>query len=82
MGPNRVGVSLSSPEDENRSNFLSVMFSSYLELEKSIKPVILSVVQNRQNALDCNCIGFGHLPKDPHTYELQNVCPVPQHMAL
>jgi hypothetical protein len=28
-GPNRVGVSLSSPEDEN--SFPNVMFSNYLE---------------------------------------------------
>jgi hypothetical protein len=31
MGPNRVGVSLPSPEDGNRSSFLNVMFSGYLE---------------------------------------------------
>jgi hypothetical protein len=29
--PNRVGVSLPSPEDGNRSSFRNVVFSSYLE---------------------------------------------------
>jgi hypothetical protein len=30
-GPNRVGVSIPSPEDGIRSNFRNVVFSSYLE---------------------------------------------------
>jgi hypothetical protein len=42
--PNRVGVSLSSHDDGNRSSFLNVVFSSYLELktmDKVHNPVIL-----------------------------------------
>jgi hypothetical protein len=31
QGPNRVGVSLSSPEEGNRINFRNAGFSSYLE---------------------------------------------------
>jgi hypothetical protein len=31
MGPNRVGVSIPSPEDENKSCFRNTVFSSYLE---------------------------------------------------
>jgi hypothetical protein len=31
-GPNKVGVSLLSPEDGNRSHFRNVVVSSYLEL--------------------------------------------------
>jgi hypothetical protein len=30
-GPNKLGVSLSSPEDGNRSSFRKVVFSGYLE---------------------------------------------------
>jgi hypothetical protein len=30
-GINSIGVSLPSPEDTNRSSFLNVVFSSYLE---------------------------------------------------
>jgi hypothetical protein len=33
-GPNRVGVSLPSPEGRNRSSFRNVVFSSYLEFRK------------------------------------------------
>jgi hypothetical protein len=32
MGNNRVGASLLSPEDENRSNLRNAVFTSYLEL--------------------------------------------------
>jgi hypothetical protein len=35
--PNRIGVSLPSPEDVNRSSFRNVAFSSYLELRKMKK---------------------------------------------
>jgi hypothetical protein len=41
MGPNRVGVSLPSPEDENRSSFRNVVFSTYLKflaMGKAQKP--------------------------------------------
>jgi hypothetical protein len=31
--PNRVGVSLLSPEDGNRPSFRNVVFSSYLEFQ-------------------------------------------------
>jgi hypothetical protein len=40
-GPNRVDVSLFSPEDGKRSNFRNLMFSSYLEfftMDKVHKP--------------------------------------------
>jgi hypothetical protein len=53
-GPNRVDVSLPSPEDGNRSSFWSVVFSSYLEFwakEKVQKPSN-SVIHHRQNPLD------------------------------
>jgi hypothetical protein len=46
-GPNRVGVSLPSPEDGNRSSFRNVVFSSYLEfgtMDKPTNPVIKSCV--------------------------------------
>jgi hypothetical protein len=36
-GPNRVGVSLPSPEDGNRSSFRNVVFSSYLEFRTMSK---------------------------------------------
>jgi hypothetical protein len=32
MGPNRVGVSLPSHENANKSSFQNVVFSSHLEL--------------------------------------------------
>jgi hypothetical protein len=36
-GPNRIGVSFSSPEDRKRSRFRNVMFSSYLVFESNCK---------------------------------------------
>jgi hypothetical protein len=33
-GPNKVGVSLHSPEDGNRSSFRNIVFTSYLELQR------------------------------------------------
>jgi hypothetical protein len=40
-GPNRVGVSLPSPEDGDRSSFRNVVFSRYLEfrtMDEAHKP--------------------------------------------
>jgi hypothetical protein len=31
MGPNRVGVSLLSPDEESTSSYRNIVFSSYLE---------------------------------------------------
>jgi hypothetical protein len=56
-GPNRVGVSPSSPEDGNRSCFRNVVFSSFLDyraMNNVQAPVILSVVHHRQNQLESN----------------------------
>jgi hypothetical protein len=47
--PNRVGVSLSSPEDGNRYSFQNVVFSSFENSglwTKSRIPVILNVISN------------------------------------
>jgi hypothetical protein len=36
-GPNRVGVSLPSPEDRNRSSFRNIVFSRYLKFREMMK---------------------------------------------
>jgi hypothetical protein len=41
-GPNRVGVSLPSPEDGNRSSFRDVVFSGYLEFQTMDRVLKLS----------------------------------------
>jgi hypothetical protein len=53
-GPFRVGVS-PSLKDGNRSSFLNIVFSSFqntVRWTKSKNPVILSVIHDRQNALE------------------------------
>jgi hypothetical protein len=53
--PNRVDVSLPSPEDGNRSSFRNVVFSCTWNTgrwTKSRNPLILSVVHHRQNTSD------------------------------
>jgi hypothetical protein len=40
-GPNRVGVFLPSPEDENISNFQNVVLSSYLKLRTMDKVALV-----------------------------------------
>jgi hypothetical protein len=50
--PNRVGVVVPSPEDGNRSSFRNVVFSGFYNTGQwttSKTPVILSVIQHRQN---------------------------------
>jgi hypothetical protein len=54
-GPNGVGVSFASPEEENRSSFRNVVFSSIQNSgpwTTPRNPVILGVTHHRQNPLD------------------------------
>jgi hypothetical protein len=46
-GPNRVGVTICSPEDGNRPTFLYVLFSSYLEFRTVDKAQKLSVLREQ-----------------------------------
>jgi hypothetical protein len=69
-GPNRVGVSLSSPEDGNRSSFWNVVFSSYLKFrpidqvqklndsEHSWKPTALNVSMVTDTQSDISLLDF------------------------
>jgi hypothetical protein len=51
-GLNRVGVSVPSPENGNRSSFRNVAFSSYLELQTVDKIQKTSGIHRYENLLD------------------------------
>jgi hypothetical protein len=65
-GPSRIGVSISAPENGNKSSFRNVAFYSFqntLRWTNSGNLVILSVIHHRHNSLEysgtpciCNCL--------------------------
>jgi hypothetical protein len=69
-GLNRVGFSLPSPEDGNRSSFRNIAFSSIYNSGRWTKPrnlVILRVMHLRHNPFE-----LGKLCRDPGSYTIRN----------
>jgi hypothetical protein len=65
MGTNRAGVSLRSPEEGNRSSFITDVFSSVYNSERCTKPrdpVSLSGIHHRQNPSDTTFVAVEDNP--------------------